>query len=79
MQTIISLVSAGLGVALVPASLMDLRRSGVVYCQLRERSPQITVALAWRRDNRSVCLANFVATARRHTRIAGATRRCRVS
>jgi DNA-binding transcriptional LysR family regulator len=79
MQTIISLVSAGLGVALVPASLMDLRRSGVVYRALREQSPQITVALAWRRDNRSVCVANFVTTARRHVRGAQATRRRRVS
>jgi DNA-binding transcriptional LysR family regulator len=79
MQTIISLVSAGLGVALVPASLMDLRRSGVAYRPLRELSPQITVALAWRRDNRSVCLANFVDTARRHSRVAGTTRRRRMS
>ena len=74
LQTIISLVSAGLGVALVPASLMDLRRSGVVYRRLREASPQITVALAWRRDNRSVCLANFVATAQRHVRAAATAR-----
>ena len=79
MQTIISLVSAGLGVALVPASLMDLRRSGVAYRRLHEPSPQITVALAWRRDNRNVCLANFVGTARRHSRVAGTTRRRRVS
>ena len=79
MQTIISLVSAGLGVALVPASLMDLKRSGVVYRPLREQSPQIAIALAWRRDNRSVCVANFVTTARRHARCAQATRRRRVS
>ncbi len=79
LQTIISLVSAGLGVALVPASLMDLRRSGVVYRLLRETSPQITVSLAWRYDNRSICLANFVATARTHTHAAGSMRRRAVS
>jgi DNA-binding transcriptional LysR family regulator len=71
LQTIVSLVSAGLGVALVPASLMDLRRSGVVYRRLREPSPRITVTLAWQRDNRNACLANFVATAQRCVRNAG--------
>jgi len=64
LQTIVSLVSAGLGVALVPASLKDLRRRGVVYRSLREPSPLLTVMLAWQRDNRSACLANFVAIAR---------------
>ena len=64
LQTIVSLVSAGLGVALVPASLTDMRRAGVVYRRLREASPLMTVLLAWRRDNRSASLANFVAIAR---------------
>jgi DNA-binding transcriptional LysR family regulator len=64
LQTIVSLVSAGLGVALVPASLRDLRRSGVVYRPLRETSPLFTVLLAWRRSNRSVNLGHFVATTR---------------
>ena len=31
MQTIVNLVSAGIGVAWVPASLMQLQRPGVVY------------------------------------------------
>ncbi|MEO8738191.1 MAG: LysR family transcriptional regulator [Casimicrobiaceae bacterium] len=75
LQTIVSLVSAGLGVALVPASLTDMRRAGVVYRKLREASPLLTVRLAWRRDNRSACLANFVAVARGRARAAG-TGRC---
>lgn len=68
MQTIVSLVSAGLGVALVPASLRDLRRRGVVYRSLREDSPLLTVVLAWRAASRSACLAQFVATARASVR-----------
>ena len=68
MQTIVSLVSAGLGVALVPASLRDMRRRGVVYRSLREDSPLLTVLLAWRAANRSACLAQFVATARSSVR-----------
>jgi DNA-binding transcriptional LysR family regulator len=69
MQTIVSLVSAGLGVALVPASLRDMRRRGVVYRRLREDSPLLTVVLAWRTANRSACLAQFVATARGPVRV----------
>jgi DNA-binding transcriptional LysR family regulator len=68
MQTIVSLVSAGLGVALVPASLRHLRRRGVVYRPLRQDSPRLTVLLAWRSASRSSCLAQFVATARASVR-----------
>ena len=64
MQTIVSLVSAGLGVALVPSSLRKLRRQGVVYRDLDRDSPRLTVLLAWRAANRSASLAQFVATAR---------------
>jgi len=37
------------------------------------------VLLAWRRDNRSACLANFVAVARGRTRVARAGRRSGMS
>src|SRR4029079_17511180 len=52
MQTIVSLVSAGLGVALVPASLRHMRRRGVVYRRLREASPLFAIPLAWRAARR---------------------------
>jgi len=48
MQTIVSLVSAGMGVALVPASLCNLRRTGVSYLALREAGPDIETGLIWR-------------------------------
>lgn len=48
MQTIVSLVSAGMGVALVPASLRNLRRTGVSYLALREAGPDIETGLVWR-------------------------------
>ncbi|TWG80216.1 DNA-binding transcriptional LysR family regulator [Cupriavidus gilardii J11] len=48
MQTIVSLVSAGIGVALVPASLCNLRRTGVSYLPLRGAVPEIETGLAWR-------------------------------
>lgn len=47
MQTIVSLVSAGMGVALVPRSLRNLRRTGVVYRELVD-APEIEVGLVRR-------------------------------
>lgn len=64
MQTVVSLVSSGLGVAIVPESLLNLRRSGVVYRAVRDPHPKIELRLAWRRDARSAALVRFVALAR---------------
>jgi DNA-binding transcriptional LysR family regulator len=50
MQTIISLVSAGLGLALVPASLRNLARAGVAYVELSE-PPVLETGLVWRRED----------------------------
>jgi DNA-binding transcriptional LysR family regulator len=51
MQTIVSLVSAEIGVALIPASLQNLGRTGVVYKALEETGPGTEIGLAWRRDD----------------------------
>jgi DNA-binding transcriptional LysR family regulator len=71
MQTVVSLVSSGLGVAIVPASLLNLRRSGVVYRAVRDAHPKIELRLAWRRDVRSAALEHFVALARTAARHGG--------
>ncbi len=63
MQTIVSLVAAGMGVALVPASLRSMRRAGVVYRALAERSPAVEIGLAWRAIDRSPAVQAFVAVA----------------
>jgi len=60
MQTIISLVSAELGVALIPASLTNLKRTGVVYKSLRQQSPLTEIHLAWRRGDDLPALRVFV-------------------
>lgn len=59
MQTIISLVSAGLGVALAPASLRNLARAGVRYLDLAE-PPMLETGLVWRRDDTSPTLRNLL-------------------
>ena len=38
MQTVVSLVSSGLGVAIVPASIANLGRRGVVYREIADRA-----------------------------------------
>lgn len=65
MQTVVSLVSSGLGVAIVPASLLKLKRSGMVYRPLRDAHPRVELRLAWRRDARSLPLQRFVELARK--------------
>jgi DNA-binding transcriptional LysR family regulator len=67
MQTIVSLVSAGMGLALVPQSVSNLRRPGVEYRALRDVSPQVETGLAWRRDNRSPVLLGFLELLRKNT------------
>ena len=59
-QTIISLVSAGLGLAILPESIQGLRRAGVVYRPFREQSPWVETVVACKRDRASLPVANFV-------------------
>ncbi|WP_020065159.1 LysR family transcriptional regulator [Paraburkholderia caledonica] len=66
MQTIVSLVSAGMGVALVPQSLRNLRRTGVVYRPLSESVPAIETGLVWRTAKVSPVLAGFIEIVRAH-------------
>lgn len=60
MQAIISLVSAGIGIALVPASLRNLARSGVHYLELEGDAPQLETGIIWCRDDRTPTLGNFL-------------------
>ena len=54
MQTIVNLVSAGLGVALVPRSMKLLQRPGIVYRALppalAQAAPRAETSLVWRAD-----------------------------
>ncbi|HYF53801.1 MAG TPA: LysR family transcriptional regulator [Salinarimonas sp.] len=63
MQTIISLVSAGIGIALVPASLRNLARTGVRYVDLVDAAPVLETGLAWRRRDPTATLGHFLAVA----------------
>ena len=60
MQTIVGLVSAGMGIALVPQSVSNLKRPGVEYKSLAGKTPMVETGLAWRRDNTSPVLRAFL-------------------
>ena len=59
MQTIVSLVSAKLGIAIVPASIRNLHRERVVYLALRPTATT-EMAIAYDGNNRSLVLQSFL-------------------
>jgi len=63
MQTIISLVSAEMGIALVPASLRNLARTGVRYVDLAGVVPSLETGIVWRRDDLTSTLKRFLEVA----------------
>jgi DNA-binding transcriptional LysR family regulator len=64
MQTIVGLVAAGIGVALVPSSLQNIPRRGVVYKPVHGLSPTIELGMIWRRDDHGMVLKSFLEVAR---------------
>ena len=68
MQTIVSLVAAEMGVAIVPASMQNFQRSGVVYKALTESTCIVAIALIWRSDP-TAAVERFLEVARLLQRI----------
>lgn len=64
MQTIVSLVAAEMGVAIVPASLQNLQRTGVVYQNIQESTPKVAIAMIWRRNQTSPTIQGFLKVVR---------------
>jgi DNA-binding transcriptional LysR family regulator len=65
MQTVVSLVSSGLGVAIVPASVANLGRRGVIYREIADAHPRLDLWLAWPRRALGTAGHEFLAHARR--------------
>jgi len=59
--SIINLVAAELGVAIVPASMSQLLIAGVAYRQIAGQAPSAKLALAHRRAETSATVRNFLA------------------
>jgi DNA-binding transcriptional LysR family regulator len=59
----VNLVATGFGVALVPASIAQIRVRGVVYRKIKGRPPSILLTLVTRRGDRSAIVKSLLATA----------------
>ncbi len=68
MQTALSLIAAGFGIALLPASVKHLHRDGVVYRSLDEPAPRTELAVVSRLDDPSPALENFLAIVQRQVK-----------
>lgn len=64
MQTIVGLVGAGLGIALVPESVQIIHGTGVVYRPLRPAGPPVELAVARRRGDEAAVVRNFMQVVR---------------
>jgi DNA-binding transcriptional LysR family regulator len=64
MQTIVGLVAGSIGVALVPSSLQNIPRRGVVYKPVYGLSPTVELGMIWRHDAPSMVLTSFLEAAR---------------
>ncbi|MGH9376749.1 MAG: LysR substrate-binding domain-containing protein [Terriglobia bacterium] len=63
-QTVVSLVAAAIGVAVVPASITHVRIEGVVFKALHKPQAQTAMTLVWRPDDPSPVLQAFVQVVR---------------
>ncbi len=60
MQTIVSLVATGIGVAIVPHSVRQMGDIGVSYCDLVGVDSDAVLAAAWHRRNSNPALDSFI-------------------
>ncbi len=63
--SIVYLVAAGFGVSIVPQSIGQIRANSVSYVGVEGEAPSAPIGLAYRRNNRSTTVRNFVALAGR--------------
>ena len=68
--SIVHMVAAGFGVSIVPRSLEQIHVEGIAYLHIEGEAPRALVSFAYRPDDRSTAVRNFVALARRTARSA---------
>jgi DNA-binding transcriptional LysR family regulator len=59
-QTIVSLVSANMGVSIVPKSTQDIQRQGVVYKPILDNTPPVSIAIVWRTNDDSAIVSRLL-------------------
>lgn len=65
-HVIISLVAAGLGIALVPACIHTFQRPDVVYLPLQGVTTQAEIQVVWQRTDHSPVIRNFLEVVQAH-------------
>jgi DNA-binding transcriptional LysR family regulator len=68
--SIVFMVAAGFGVSIVPQSVNQIRAEGVRYLPIEGEGPRAPIGLAYRRNDHSPAVRNFVEVARRTERAA---------
>ncbi|WP_284640082.1 LysR family transcriptional regulator [Paenibacillus silviterrae] len=64
-QTVVGLVAAGLGISIVPKSTENLHARDVAYITIEEGAPRAEMSIAWRTDDHSTIVKQFLSTATR--------------
>jgi len=64
-SSIVYLVAAGFGVSIVPQSIEQIHAEGVTYLRIDRDEPRAPIGLAYRKEEHSMAVRNFVALARR--------------
>ncbi len=59
-QTVIGLVAAGLGIAVVPESAMNLHSQDVVYLDMNGLLPEARMGISWRKVDHSPLVREFI-------------------
>jgi DNA-binding transcriptional LysR family regulator len=62
--TLLGLVSAGVGIAFVPASAQKMKLEGLIFKRLEDQLPDIEIYLAWAESKPSALVSALVDTAR---------------
>jgi DNA-binding transcriptional LysR family regulator len=61
LQTTVSLIAAGMGIALMPYSIQKFQTPGVVYKRLKNTISMLETSIAWRKDETSPSVQSFLA------------------
>jgi DNA-binding transcriptional LysR family regulator len=64
MQVMLGFVAAGMGISLLPTSVKNLQRRGIVYRTLTPNAPMAELAITWHRENNTATLNRFLAIVR---------------
>ncbi|MGE7906814.1 LysR family transcriptional regulator [Peribacillus sp. NPDC094092] len=64
-QTVVGLVAAGLGISIVPRSTGNLHARDVSYVNIDGAAPRVEMSIAWRKDDNSTLIQQFLDTAKR--------------